>query len=139
MVTGSYDNNPFLNSMIYEVEFPDGQMKEYAANITAENMLTQVDSEGYSLTMMEGIIDYKKDNAAAISRSDMYVVTRRGQKRMRKTTQGWKLLVKWADGSESWISLKYMKESHPVETAEFARARDIADEAAFAWWVPYTL
>jgi hypothetical protein len=32
-----------------------------------------------------------------------------------------------------------MKESHPVETAEFARAQDIADEPAFAWWVPYTL
>ena len=32
-----------------------------------------------------------------------------------------------------------MKESHPVETAEFARARQIDEEAAFAWWVPYTL
>ena len=26
-----------------------------------------------------------------------------------------------------------------METAEFARARGIDDEAAFAWWVPYTL
>eukprot|EP00980_Cylindrotheca_fusiformis_P000893 scaffold235_cov88-Cylindrotheca_fusiformis.AAC.1 len=32
-----------------------------------------------------------------------------------------------------------MKESHPVETAEFARARGIDKEPAFAWWVPYTL
>jgi hypothetical protein len=32
-----------------------------------------------------------------------------------------------------------VKESHPVETAEFATARSIADEPAFAWWVPYTL
>ena len=23
-VTGTYDNNPFLNSIIYDVEFPDG-------------------------------------------------------------------------------------------------------------------
>jgi hypothetical protein len=52
MVTGSYDSNPYLNSMIYEVEFPDGQIKEYAANIIAENMLTQVDSDGHSTTMM---------------------------------------------------------------------------------------
>ena len=28
-------------------------------------MLTQVDSDGYSITMMEGIIDYKKDDAVA--------------------------------------------------------------------------
>ena len=29
---GTYDENPYLNSMVYEVEFPDGQTKEYAAN-----------------------------------------------------------------------------------------------------------
>ena len=32
-----------------------------------------------------------------------------------------------------------MKDSHPVETAEFARAQNIDDEVAFAYWVPYTL
>ena len=32
-----------------------------------------------------------------------------------------------------------MKESHPVELAEYAKARGMSDEAAFAWWVPYTL
>ena len=56
-VTGTYDNNPFLNS-IYDVEFPDGQVKEYAANIIPENMLTQVDSDGMSTTLMEAIVDH---------------------------------------------------------------------------------
>ena len=56
-VVGSYDDNPILNSMVYEVEFPDGQVKECAANIITENVLTQVDSEGCSSIMMEGIID----------------------------------------------------------------------------------
>jgi hypothetical protein len=138
-VAGTYDDNPMLNTMIYEVEFPDGQMKEYAANIIAENMLTQVDSEGYSTVLMQGIIDFQKDDAVAVSKTDMYVVTPRGQKRMRKTTQGWKLLIQWAGGSESWIALKDMKESHPVEVAEFARARGIHDEPAFSWWVPYVI
>ena len=50
-VTGTYDNNPFLNSIIYDVEFPDGQVKEYAANIISENMLRQVDSDGMSTTL----------------------------------------------------------------------------------------
>jgi hypothetical protein len=45
-VTGTYDENQCLNLMIYEVEFPDGQLKEYAANVIVENMLTQVDSDG---------------------------------------------------------------------------------------------
>jgi hypothetical protein len=55
------------------------------------------------------------------------------------STVGWKLLVQWRDGSESWIQLNDMKESHPVETAEFAKARGIDDEVVFAYWVPYTL
>jgi hypothetical protein len=35
--------------------------------------------------------------------------------------------------------LKDLKESHPVETAEYAKARGLEKEPAFAWWVPYTL
>jgi hypothetical protein len=36
------------------------------------------------------------------------------------------------DGSESWIPLTDLKESHPVDLAEYTRARGISDEAAFA-------
>ena len=129
---GTYDDNPVLNTMVYEVNFPDGYVKEYAANIIAKNMLTQVDSDGFTTTMMEGIVDYNKDEATAVSKADMYVVTRQGQKWPRKTTVGWKLLVKWKDGSETWIPLKDLKESHPVETAEFAKALGINTEPAFA-------
>lgn len=32
-----------------------------------------------------------------------------------------------------------MKKSQPVEVAEFARAKGMDHEPAFAWWVPYTL
>ena len=138
-VAGLYDDNPLLNSMVYDLEFPDGTIKEYSANIIAENMLTQVDSDGFTMTMMEGIIDHKKDESTAISKDDKYISCPRGQRRLRKTTKGWKLLVKWKDKSESWIHLKDLKESHPVDLAEYARARGISDEAAFAWWVPYTL
>jgi hypothetical protein len=137
-VTGSYDDNPMLNSIIYEVEFPDGQVREYSANVIAENMLSQVDDDGYSRTLMEALIDYKRDETA-VPIADKHVVTRSGQKRLRKTTIGWKLLVKWKDGSESWVRLADLKESHPVEVAEFAKARGIDHEPAFAWWVPYTL
>eukprot|EP00957_Ditylum_brightwellii_P110818 8452311-Ditylum_brightwellii.AAC.1 len=66
---------------------------------------------------MESIVDYKKDEAVAVAKNDMYVVTLRGQKRAHKTTQGWRLLVHWADIPESWIPLKDMKELHPIEVA----------------------
>jgi hypothetical protein len=139
VTTGSYADNPMLNSIVYEVEFPDGQTKEYAANMIAENMLSQVDSDRYSTTLMQGFVDYKKDDSTAISKADKWVITARGQRRLRKSTVGWKMLVQWRDGSETWIPLKDMKESHPVETAEFAKARGIDDEVVFAYWVPYTL
>ena len=138
-VAGTYDDNPFLNTIIYEVEFPDGQVKDYAANVIAENMLTQVDSDGFTLTMMDSIINYERDDAIAIPKSNAYVATQRSRKRHRRTTVGWKLLVKWSDGSETWVLLKEMKESHPLEVADFAKARGIADESAFSWWVPYML
>lgn len=138
-VAGTYDDNPILNSVVYEVEFPDGQVKEYAANVIAENILSQVDEEGFSITMLEGIIDYKRDEAKAVPKSEGYVTMRNKTRRRRKTTVGWQLLVSWKDGTESWISLKDLKESHPIEVAEFAKARGIDDEPAFAYWVPYTL
>jgi hypothetical protein len=118
----AYDENPYLNMMIYEVEFPDGQLKEYAANVIAENMLSQVDSDGYSLSMMKAITGYRKDAPVAMPKTDKYLTTPSGQKRIRKTTVGWSLLVKWANGTESWIPLKDLKESNPIETAEFAKA-----------------
>eukprot|EP00957_Ditylum_brightwellii_P095843 7302291-Ditylum_brightwellii.AAC.1 len=64
-------------------------------------MLTQVDSDGYTKTLIELIVDYKKDEAVAVANNNMYVITPRGQKRFHKTTQGWRLLVHWTDGTES--------------------------------------
>ena len=101
-------------------------------------MYAQVDLEGFTLCLLDSIIDYKTDETA-VTKDQMYVVTRRGQRRMRKTTCGWKLLVLWKDGTEQWIPLKDLKESHPIEVAEFAKARGIDDQPAFIWWVPYTL
>ena len=53
--TGTYHDNPFLNTITYDIEFPNGQVKEYGANIIAENMLTQVDLDGYSLSLIDRI------------------------------------------------------------------------------------
>ena len=46
-IIGTYDEKPFLNTIIYDVEFPDGKIKDYAANVIAENMYSQVDLEGH--------------------------------------------------------------------------------------------
>ena len=37
------------------------------------------------------------------------------------------------------MPLKDIKESNPIEVAEFAVAKGIDKEPAFAWWIPYTI
>ena len=69
-IAGKYDYNPYLNLIMYEIELADGRIKEYGVNIIAENMLTQVDSNGFSLTLMEGIIDYKHDCSIATPKTE---------------------------------------------------------------------
>ena len=64
--TGTYHDNPFLNTITYNMEFSDGQVKEYGTNIIAKNMLTQVDSDGYSLSLMDSIVDHHKDPSETI-------------------------------------------------------------------------
>ena len=93
-VTGTYYNNPYLNSIIYDVDSPDGLVKEYAANIIAENMLTQVDSDGMKTTLMEAIVDDRTDEEKALQHHDKYLQTKNGRCHLRKTTKGWELLIK---------------------------------------------
>ena len=101
-------------------------------------MLLQVDNKGFTLTMLDSILELKHDEQA-VSKDDQYATTKCGCRCLSKTKCGWKLLVRWKDGSESWIPLKDTKESHPVESAEFAKDCGIATDPAFIWWVPHTL
>jgi hypothetical protein len=55
------------------------------------------------------------------------------------TTKGWKLHLEWKDGTTDWLPLKDLKESYPVQVAEYAVANKISEKPAFAWWVPYVL
>jgi hypothetical protein len=122
---------------MHEVEFPDGDIREYAANVIAETMYSQVDDEGRHHLLMECLINHSKDDTA-ISIDDGYIVTN-GTRRRKLTTKGWKLCVQWKDGSTSWEALKDLKETSPVELAEYAVGAKLVSEPAFAWWVPFTL
>ena len=69
-LAGKYDDNPALNSLVCEVEFPDGTMKECAANVIAENVISQVDDDGFSSPSLEGTIDFRKDPSVAVGIED---------------------------------------------------------------------
>jgi hypothetical protein len=68
----------------------------------------------------------------AVPIEDKHLTTRSIQRRLRKITQGWSLLVNWKDGTESGVKLAELKDFYPIELAEFAKALGIADDPAFA-------
>ena len=57
----------------------------------------------------------------------------------KKTTAGWELKVEWKGRLTSWITLKSLKETNPVEVAEYAWDNKIDEKPAFDWWVHYIL
>ena len=59
-VIGTYCHDPMLNSMVYDVEFPDGEIKKYSANIIAQNMYAQVDDNGHYHSLHKSTVDYQK-------------------------------------------------------------------------------
>jgi hypothetical protein len=83
------------------------------------------------------IIDHKK-GADALSVKDA-MVEHQGKKHPKRTTRGWKLCVLWTDGSKSWLALKDIKESHPLQVAVYVIAHNLGHEPAFTWWVPHVL
>ena len=135
---GRAADNPLLDSRLYEVEFVDGHVEALTANVIAENLIAQVDEEGRRQIMLDEIVDHRTTHEAITKEQGTYV-NRYGLKRQKQTTRGWDLLVQWKDGSTNWVALKDFKESYPVELALYAKDRDIHDEPAFAWWVPFVL
>jgi hypothetical protein len=127
-----------MDTREYEIEFTDGAVERYTANIIAENMFAQIDEEGNMYAIMDEICDHKKDETAVPISEGTYR-TRSGSVRDKVTTRGWSLLVQWKDGSSSWEKLKDIKVSNPIEVAEYAVANRLVEEPAFKWWVPHVL
>jgi hypothetical protein len=115
---GNYSDNHRMNTLSYDVQFPEGDIKEYAANIIAENLLNQGDDDGFSITKLQSIVDHRTTNEA-LHGDDMYALYHQGQKRIRKSTVGWQLLVQWHNHTKQWVPLSILKESNPVEAAEY--------------------
>jgi hypothetical protein len=136
---GQRHSKPILDTREYEVEFVDGATATFTANTIAENMYSQVDTDGgRSYLLLSETIDHHADGKA-VCKDDGEELTKDGQVQPRHTTQGWKLLVSWKDGSTSWVPLKDMKNSFPVELAEYALANKIIEEPAFTWWAKHVL
>ena len=110
---GMRNSNPMMDTREYEVTFPDGSVNSYSANTIAENIYSQVDQEGRNFSLLSEIIDHEED--LNMTKGDL----------PRHTTREWRLLVAWKDGTTSYIPLREMKNSFPVETAKYAVSNKI--------------
>ena len=135
---GKRNANPLLDTREYDCVFDDGKVYRYNANVIAENIFAQCDDEGRRHAVLKEITDHKRDNTA-VDIAKGFVTSRKGVRIPKTTTKGWKLLCQWKDGSSDWIDLKHLKDSNPIELAEYAVANRIQEEPAFKWWVSQTL
>ena len=127
-----------LNTNVYEVIFPDDSISKYAANIIVENIFSQVDEDGYRYQLLDHIMDHKS-NGQAVRPEDAFTVSQNGNRVRTQTTKGWFFKVQWKDGTDSWLTLKELKESNPIQVAEYGQSAQLLDVPAFAWWAPHTL
>ena len=135
---GVAHENPILDTRLYEVEYLDGHKAALAANAIAVNIFAQVDDEGHRHVLLDSIADHRT-NGKQVTVDNAFITSSNGGKRRRETTKGWEILVQWKDGSTSWECMKDVKESYPVQLAEYSVAKQIASQPAFAWWVPHVL
>ena len=86
-------------------------------------MYSQCDEEGRSYYLLDEIVDHRQDEKA-VQFSDRFYP---GTDKIKRTTKGWDLLVNWKDGTSDWIPLKDLKESNPIEVAEYAVANKLTE------------
>jgi len=131
---GRRDENPMLDTRRYEIRLGNGKVEEYTANLIAENMITQVGPDGVRHNVNFEIVGHKKDETA-VTKDDAFYYDKHGKKLRRQTTKGWTFMVEWKHGGCTWVPLRVLKATNPVELAEYSIAHDVHDEPAFIWWV----
>jgi hypothetical protein len=135
---GLANANPILDTREYTFTFDDGDETVLNVNLIPEAMHAQCDPDGNQYVLLDSIIDHRRLDTA-IRLSDQKVVQPDRWTYLKRSTIGWQVCCQWKDGSTSWENLADLKDSHPLETAEYAVTQGINHEPAFNWWVPHVL
>ena len=76
------NNNPLLDTRVYQVEFADGTIKILTANIIDDNLFAQFYEEGHRQMILYEIIDHRQD-VNAIGNEDTFTKTPNGMKQRK--------------------------------------------------------
>ena len=74
--------------------------------------------------LLDEILDVKEDKDAVPKERGLRA-NQHGMPTRARTLKGWHVLARWKGGMTEWVELKDMKDSYPVEMAEFAVASQI--------------
>ena len=121
------NNDPLLDNRAYEVQFSDSMNEVLTANIVDKNILAQVDEEGHRQIILDEIIDHRQD-VNAIGKEDAFTKTPNGMKQGKITKAGWQLCIQLIDESTDWFALKNIKQSYPVQLADYVKRVEIDDK-----------
>ena len=70
---GKYSSNPYHDTSLYDVEFNDGHVESFPANLIAQHIYEQLDDDGNCFCLIEEIIDHRKDKSAVLQENKMYM------------------------------------------------------------------
>ena len=82
-----HDNSP-LDNRRYNVRMPNSEIREYTANLVAENLFAQCDEDGNYRILFDEIIDHKHDETAIPIGKDTYFEKRYGKNLPIQNFQG---------------------------------------------------
>jgi Reverse transcriptase (RNA-dependent DNA polymerase) len=134
---GVRNDNPVLDTRMYETILQDGSAREYSANLIAEYLQAQMEPSEVSHDVFRAVVDHHADETATKAKNVLGYDWPDYEPLI--TTTGWFICVEWDDDSVSWLPLKQVKESNPVLLAEYARRLKLLKEPAFQWWAPKVL
>ena len=92
------NDNPILDSLIYEVEYLDEHRASLAANAIAGNLFTQVDNEVHRSVLLQEIVNHCV-NRREVTKEHSFIISHNGGRLRKENTQGWEILIQWKDGS----------------------------------------
>lgn len=121
--------NPILDTFHYDFEFSEGEITILIAFVIAKAMYAQHIREGNEYQLLEELVDVKyMDKAVTL---DIQQITVKGSMHYYESTKGWFICCRWKDSSTLWEKLSDLKESQPVQVAEFVIQLSFSYEPVF--------
>ena len=120
---GRRNENPFLDTRVYESEFPDVDGVAISFNTAATSLFSNCLYYGHYLMIFRSLLDHKSD-MTVFQRDDAFVKRNSSNSKREKTTRGCQLLVEGFNGTMTWINFPTWNSrtpfkllNKPVETA----------------------